>query len=48
LCHGDPACARACPVDAIEWVEAPVSDWLGQFAEERAVRDLLAVSPGGA
>ena len=27
LCNGDPACARACPVDATEWVEAPVADW---------------------
>ena len=43
LCNGDPACARACPVDAIEWVEAPVADWLGQFAAERATRDLQAI-----
>ena len=42
LCNGDPACAHACPVDAIEWVEAPVADWLGQFAAERAIRDLQA------
>jgi Fe-S-cluster-containing hydrogenase component 2 len=44
LCGGDPACARACPVSAIEWTEARVEDWLGGFADERAQRDLLAVS----
>ena len=40
LCGGDPACARACPVQAIEWVEAEPEDWLGLFAEDRAARDL--------
>lgn len=44
LCGGDPACAKACPTDAIEWVETEVQDWQGDFAAERARRDLATVS----
>lgn len=40
LCGGDPACAHACPTAAIEYVEAPTADWLGDFAAERAGRAL--------
>jgi carbon-monoxide dehydrogenase iron sulfur subunit len=44
LCGGDPACAKACPTQAIEWTEGPVQDWLGAFAQERAARDLLTIA----
>jgi Fe-S-cluster-containing dehydrogenase component len=40
LCGGDPACAHACPTAAIEFAEAPVSDWIGDFAAARTVRVL--------
>jgi anaerobic carbon-monoxide dehydrogenase iron sulfur subunit len=44
LCGGDPACAKACPTQAIEWTEGPVQDWLGAFAQERGARDLLTIA----
>ncbi len=44
LCSGDPACARACPTAAIEWVEAETQDWQGGFAAERATRDLRTLA----
>ena len=44
LCGGDPACAKACPTQAIEWTDGPVQDWLGAFAEERGARDLLTIA----
>ena len=35
LCGGDPACATACPTDAIEWVEMEKSgDWFGPWSEK--------------
>lgn len=36
LCGGAPACVSACPRDAILYVEAGVTDWVGPFAAERA------------
>jgi Fe-S-cluster-containing hydrogenase component 2 len=42
LCGGDPACAHACPTAAIEYVQAPTSDWLGNFAAERVSHLLVA------
>jgi Fe-S-cluster-containing hydrogenase component 2 len=46
-CGGDPACARACPTAAIEWIEAETQDWQGPFAAERAQRDLLQAIGNG-
>lgn len=35
LCGGDPACATACPTDAIEFLEADeVTDWFDNWAEK--------------
>jgi Fe-S-cluster-containing hydrogenase component 2 len=36
LCGGDPACAQACPTQAITYVETPNQDWIGAFAAERS------------
>ena len=33
LCAGDPACARACPTDAIAFREADPGEWVGGFGE---------------
>ncbi len=35
LCAGDPACASACPTQAITWAEGPPRDWLADFAARR-------------
>ena len=40
LCHGNPACVQACPTGAIEYVETPAGDWLGEFAAKRAAQDM--------
>jgi anaerobic carbon-monoxide dehydrogenase iron sulfur subunit len=40
LCGGAPACADACPTQAILYVEAETADWIGPFAAERSVRVL--------
>ena len=45
LCGGAPACAEACPTEAITFEDAAPGDWLGGFAAERAARVLAA---GGA
>ena len=34
LCAGDPACARACPTDAIEFVAADPGAWIGAFGDK--------------
>ena len=51
LCEGDPSCAKACPTQAIEWVETDNQDWLGAFAAERGAHHLellaLAAPAGG-
>jgi len=33
LCGGDPACVKACPTDAIEYVEIEQPDWLAAWAQ---------------
>ena len=38
LCSGDPACATACPTQAILYEETETADWLGSFAADRAER----------
>jgi Fe-S-cluster-containing hydrogenase component 2 len=43
LCHGDPACAHACPTAAILYEEVATADWLGDFAAERTGRLLAEV-----
>ncbi|MEE8302123.1 MAG: 4Fe-4S dicluster domain-containing protein [Candidatus Tectomicrobia bacterium] len=40
LCDGQPACVDACPTDAIEYVEAETTDWLGAFAAKRSAGQL--------
>lgn len=47
LCDGDPACAKACPTTAIEWVDVDVQDWQGAFAAERGSRHLAALATSG-
>src|SRR5262249_58036894 len=47
LCGGDPACATACPTQAILYEEHPSADWLGDFASERGARLLAAVGGNG-
>jgi Fe-S-cluster-containing hydrogenase component 2 len=44
LCDGQPACVAACPTEAIAYVEAETSDWLGAFAAERAAGRLQTVA----
>jgi len=44
LCSGEPACAAACPTDTIEYVEADITDWLGDFAAERSAMDLTGAA----
>ena len=34
LCAGDPACARACPTDAIEFTASEAGSWLGPFGDK--------------
>lgn len=34
LCSGDPACAHACPTDAITVVTDQPQDWLGAFGDK--------------
>jgi Fe-S-cluster-containing hydrogenase component 2 len=34
LCAGDPACARACPTDAIEFTVADPGAWIGSFGQK--------------
>jgi Fe-S-cluster-containing hydrogenase component 2 len=34
LCAGDPACARACPTDAIEFAEGDPGGWIGPFGDK--------------
>jgi Fe-S-cluster-containing hydrogenase component 2 len=33
LCAGDPACATACPTQAIEYLETDPGAWIGAFGE---------------
>jgi Fe-S-cluster-containing hydrogenase components 2 len=40
LCEGHPACADACPTEAITFVEGANADWIGDFAAERTTRVL--------
>jgi carbon-monoxide dehydrogenase iron sulfur subunit len=40
LCGGAPACASACPTEAITFEEAETADWIGDFAAERTARVL--------
>src|SRR6266849_3289222 len=40
LCEGHPACADACPTEAITFVEGQNADWIGDFAAERTTRVL--------
>ena len=34
LCGGDPACARACPTNAIEFTEIEEATWLGSWGDK--------------
>lgn len=44
LCGGEPACAAACPTDAIEWTEADgIGTWLDQWGTRVAQRRQEAV-----
>lgn len=47
LCDGDPACARACPTDAIEYAEIDGAPWVGPWGElvDRNYQDVLAGAP---
>jgi anaerobic carbon-monoxide dehydrogenase iron sulfur subunit len=47
LCGGDPACAHACPTEAILYEEADTTDWLGDFAAARAAGTLLTIAGNG-
>ena len=38
--RGAPACADACPTEAITFVEGANADWIGDFAAERTTRVL--------
>ncbi len=40
LCGGAPACASACPTQAITFEEVETADWIGDFAAERTGRVL--------
>jgi len=42
LCGGAPACASACPTEAITFEDVETADWIGDFAAERTAR-VLAV-----
>ena len=44
LCDGDPACARACPTDAIEYAEIDGAPWIRPWGElvDRNYQDVLA------
>ena len=44
LCSGAPSCAAACPTQAIVYVEAETSDWVGAFAAERSFVELSALA----
>ena len=44
LCGGDPACATACPTEAILYQEVDTADWLGDFAAERSERRFAALA----
>jgi ferredoxin len=35
-----PACADACPTEAITFIEGVPADWIGDFAAERTTRVL--------
>jgi Fe-S-cluster-containing dehydrogenase component len=35
LCDGAPACAEACPTQAITFEEVSTADWIGDFAAQR-------------
>ena len=48
LCGGDPACASACPTNAIVWLEDFTRDWQGPFAAERSAAGLAAFAVAGA
>jgi anaerobic carbon-monoxide dehydrogenase iron sulfur subunit len=47
LCGGDPACAKACPTEAIEYVELGQPDWLASWAH-KVNAGFLAIQEGGA
>jgi Fe-S-cluster-containing dehydrogenase component len=47
LCNGHPACVEVCPTDAIAYVEAEASDWLGGFAAERSRGQLTKLAAEG-
>ena len=40
LCDGAPACAEACPTQAITFEEGESADWIGDFAASRTSRVL--------
>jgi Fe-S-cluster-containing hydrogenase component 2 len=44
LCGGEPACAAACPTAAIEYDEVEHTDWLGDFAAQRAPYNLTGLA----
>jgi Fe-S-cluster-containing hydrogenase component 2 len=44
LCGGDPACAHACPTDAIEFADAGTQDWVGPWAENLNESFLVALA----
>ncbi len=45
LCGGAPACADACPTQAITYEEAETADWIGDFAAERTAYVLKMETP---
>jgi Fe-S-cluster-containing hydrogenase component 2 len=44
LCGGNPACAAACPTQAIVYVEDETQDWIGAFAAQRSFIELSAIA----
>ncbi len=49
LCGGDPACARACPTDAITWIDADQTGYDRMQAwAARSIESLDATQGGGA
>jgi Fe-S-cluster-containing dehydrogenase component len=47
LCGGDPACAHACPTQAILYEDVETTDWLGDFAAARAAGALVPAGGNG-
>ncbi len=46
LCGGDPACVAVCPTSAILYEEGEPTDWIGEFAAQRAAPQPAAATAG--